>query len=79
ELPYVFEPFFSTKNSNLNMGLGLSYCYNVMQKHNGMLEVISAKGTGTTVLLKFPMQQKSSILNLIRRRVAYGENQGFNC
>ncbi len=56
-LPYVLDPFFSTKKQGRNYGLGLSYCYNVMQKHQGRLEIHSVKDEGTTVYLYFPKKR----------------------
>ncbi|KQL46761.1 histidine kinase [Brevibacillus choshinensis] len=56
-LPHVFDPFFSTKKTSQNFGLGLSYCYNVMQKHQGMLEITSEPAKGTTVFLLFPKKR----------------------
>jgi two-component system sporulation sensor kinase B len=56
-LPYVLDPFFSTKKSGQNFGLGLSYCYNVIQKHQGLLEITSVKDEGTTVFLYFPRKR----------------------
>lgn len=56
-IPYVFDPFFSTKRLTTNFGLGLSYCYNVMQKHEGKLEILSRENVGTTVLLCFPKKR----------------------
>ena len=52
-LQYVFDPFFSTKKLTMNFGLGLSYCYNVMQKHGGTIEISSGENKGTAVILKF--------------------------
>lgn len=52
-LPHVMEPFFSTKDRKSNFGLGLSYCYKVIQRHGGTLEINSKKGEGTTVTLNF--------------------------
>ncbi|NQF13556.1 HAMP domain-containing histidine kinase [Brevibacillus sp. HB1.3] len=60
-LPHVLDPFFSTKRTGQNFGLGLSYCYNVMQKHQGQLEIYSEQGKGTTVFLFFP--KKRVIIN----------------
>ncbi len=54
-LPHVLEPFFTTKSRHQNFGLGLTYCYNVLQKHGGTLEIESAENSGTTVLLTFPL------------------------
>ncbi|MGE5701993.1 MAG: sensor histidine kinase [Clostridia bacterium] len=56
-LPHVFDPFFSTKKTGQNYGLGLSYCYNVMQKHQGQMEISSVPGEGTTVFLLFPRKR----------------------
>lgn len=56
-LPHVLDPFFSTKKTGQNFGLGLSYCYNVMQKHQGQLEIYSEPGKGTTVFLFFPKKR----------------------
>lgn len=59
-LPYVLDPFFSTKKTGQNFGLGLSYCYNVMQKHQGDLEIQSVKDEGTTIYLYFPLKRVHS-------------------
>jgi two-component system sporulation sensor kinase B len=54
DLARVLEPFYTTKDPGSHFGLGLSYCYNIMQQHGGSLEIESSEKTGTTVLLKFP-------------------------
>ncbi|OPZ86564.1 MAG: Globin-coupled histidine kinase [Firmicutes bacterium ADurb.Bin419] len=53
-IPYLFEPFYSTKKNNNNFGLGLFYCNNVMRRHEGTLEISSSKGKGTKVTLTIP-------------------------
>ncbi|HEY9060737.1 MAG TPA: HAMP domain-containing sensor histidine kinase [Pseudobacteroides sp.] len=53
-MSHIFEPYFTTKDKHLNFGLGLSYCYLVMSKHNGSLDIISGEGEGTTVILSLP-------------------------
>lgn len=54
-LKAVFDPFFTTKASRgTNFGLGLSYCYNVMLKSGGSLEISSEIKKGTTVKVIFP-------------------------
>ncbi|MCX7749641.1 MAG: HAMP domain-containing histidine kinase [Clostridia bacterium] len=55
KLPHVMEPFFTTKNRNTNYGLGLAYCYNVMQQHGGTLEIESEEKQGTSVILRLPL------------------------
>jgi two-component system, sporulation sensor kinase B len=71
----VFEPFFTTKNSSsTNYGLGLTYCYNVMKKHQGQIKIVqSEKDKGTTMVLIFP---KKRIVEL-ERRVTNEEDKGF--
>jgi two-component system nitrogen regulation sensor histidine kinase GlnL len=45
-LPHIFSPFFTTKNSGT--GLGLATCYRIINEHSGMIRVESAEGKGTT-------------------------------
>lgn len=49
----IFDPFFSTKGS-LGTGLGLSQVYGFVQQSEGGVEVVSAKGDGTSITLYFP-------------------------
>jgi two-component system nitrogen regulation sensor histidine kinase GlnL len=46
DLPHIFSPFFTTKNSGT--GLGLSLSYRLIQEHGGLMRVESAAGKGTT-------------------------------
>jgi two-component system sporulation sensor kinase B len=57
-LSRVIEPFFTTKSNPTNYGLGLSYCYTVMQKHGGSIKFASSPKSGTTVTLSFPSRLK---------------------
>ncbi|WP_204601562.1 ATP-binding protein [Cohnella boryungensis] len=54
-LPRIYDPFFSTKGSSRNFGLGLSYVYQVMRKSGGTISVKSRVGEGTSVELHFPL------------------------
>lgn len=54
ELDRVLEPFYTTKGRGGNFGLGLTYCYQVMQQSGGSLRIESAEGEGTAVSLHFP-------------------------
>jgi two-component system, sporulation sensor kinase B len=56
-LLHIFDPFFSTKDRKTNFGIGLSFCYNVMQKHGGTLEIESKENVGTAVYLHFPSRK----------------------
>lgn len=67
-ISHVFDPFFSTKRNTTNFGLGLSYCYNVMQLHGGTLEIESEKDLGTIVLLIFPKVKSIKFTDFLFRR-----------
>jgi two-component system, NtrC family, nitrogen regulation sensor histidine kinase GlnL len=45
-LPHIFSPFFTTKNSGT--GLGLATCYRIINEHGGIIRVESTEGKGTT-------------------------------
>lgn len=48
------EPFFSTKPRGISTGLGLSLVQGVVQRAGGNVEIRSAPGEGTTVILIVP-------------------------
>lgn len=54
----IFEPFYSTKSSDDNFGLGLSYCHAVVRKHDGVLEAHSRPGGGTTFVVRLPARPR---------------------
>jgi PAS domain S-box-containing protein len=55
----VFDPFFSTKDSDKGSGLGLSMVYNIVRSHGGHIELASRTGYGTRVRLLFPALQEA--------------------
>jgi len=50
----VFEPFFTTKGTGKGTGLGLSVSLGIIQKHDGIIEIESEEGKGTTVTVLLP-------------------------
>jgi CheY-like chemotaxis protein len=59
-LPKIFDPYFSTKQrgERKGMGLGLTICHSVVQKHDGAITVESAVGVGTTLQIHLPAARK---------------------
>jgi len=62
DMENVTEPFFSTKRSSQNFGLGLYYCKKVIDKHGGFLEIKSCENTGCEVLVFFPEKKVRKIM-----------------
>ena len=48
----LFEPFTTTKEKGL--GLGLVICYDIIQKHHGHIEVESEPGEGAAFIIWLP-------------------------
>ncbi len=57
-LSHVFDPFFTTKARGAGAGLGLFVSYLIINQHNGVIEVESKQGVGTTFLVKLPIASR---------------------
>jgi len=54
EIKKIFDPLFTTKPRGT--GIGLAVCHGIIQKHNGVIDVKSQEGIGTTMLIKLPLE-----------------------
>jgi nitrogen-specific signal transduction histidine kinase len=52
DLPRIFDPYFSTKAKG--SGLGLAVSYSIVRNHDGMIDVQSRPGQGSTFTIYLP-------------------------
>ena len=57
-LPMIYEPFFSTKRTKEETGLGLPIARKIAEGHGGLIKVDSVVGKGATFTLFFPYRAK---------------------
>jgi PAS domain S-box-containing protein len=56
-MPHIFEPLFSTKN--FGVGLGMPAVKQIMELHDGSIDVESVEGRGTTITLWLPQPSRA--------------------
>lgn len=61
DLPKIFNPFFTTKDSDKGTGIGLATVVTIMQKNLGYIRVETSVNVGTTFFLYFKNQNNQSI------------------
>jgi signal transduction histidine kinase len=58
---HAFDPFFTTKDVGGGTGLGLAISHQVVTAHGGTIDLETARGAGTTVRIRVPIQQARSL------------------
>jgi PAS domain S-box-containing protein len=53
----MFDPFFTTKDLSKGTGLGLSTVMVIVKSHDGIINVYSKPGRGTTVVVQLPAME----------------------
>ena len=54
EVKKVFEPFYTTKEQGL--GLGMPYAKKIIEQHGGTISLTSQSGAGTTIQIELPKE-----------------------
>ena len=57
----VFDPFYTTKPVGQGSGLGLSFCYGVVQEHNGRIVCTNAPHGGAVFSIELPAISTASL------------------
>jgi two-component system sensor histidine kinase AtoS len=58
DLPHIFDPFFTTRVDGT--GLGLSIVQQIVQEHQGTVDVHSTPGAGTHFIVRLPVLRRSA-------------------
>ena len=54
QIARIFDPFYSTRQEQGGMGLGLSIVYGIVKRQGGDIDIRSSPGQGTTVTVLLP-------------------------
>ncbi|MDA8139092.1 MAG: ATP-binding protein [Desulfobacteraceae bacterium] len=60
-LPFIFDPYFTTKEVGKGTGMGLAMVHGIVETYGGKIEVESQPGQGATFTIYFPVTQNHEV------------------
>jgi CheY-like chemotaxis protein len=62
----IFEPFYTTKQVNKGTGLGLAVVYGIVESHEGLIDVDSTPGFGSTIRVFIPLAETAHVAPVVK-------------
>jgi len=71
----IFDPYFTTKDVDKGLGMGLAVVYGLVKKHDGAIQFVSEVGKGTTAEVLFPTTEEQPEIQTVEPEDLPGGNE----